>query len=35
VQWPGMAQRDALDCIDLLGREVLGRVRSEIARSAA
>jgi alkanesulfonate monooxygenase SsuD/methylene tetrahydromethanopterin reductase-like flavin-dependent oxidoreductase (luciferase family) len=35
VQWPGMAQRDALDCIDLLGREVLGRVRSEITRSAA
>jgi alkanesulfonate monooxygenase SsuD/methylene tetrahydromethanopterin reductase-like flavin-dependent oxidoreductase (luciferase family) len=31
VQWPGMPQHEALDCIDLLGREVLPRVRTELS----
>ncbi|HEY1701611.1 MAG TPA: LLM class flavin-dependent oxidoreductase [Trebonia sp.] len=32
LAWPGSAPADALECIELIGREVLPRVRSELAR---
>jgi len=31
LAWPGSAPADTLDCIDLIGREVLPRVRRELA----
>jgi probable F420-dependent oxidoreductase len=31
LAWPGSKQSDAMECIDLLGREVLPRVRNELA----
>lgn len=34
VQWPGMAQDDALDAIELLGRDVMPRVRTELSEAA-
>ncbi len=35
VQWPGMSQDDALDCIERLGRDVLGPVRRAVAPAPA
>lgn len=32
LAWPGSASADTLECIDLIGREVLPRVRRELAR---
>jgi alkanesulfonate monooxygenase SsuD/methylene tetrahydromethanopterin reductase-like flavin-dependent oxidoreductase (luciferase family) len=35
LAWPGSEPADSLECIELLGSEVLPRVRSELARQAA